>query len=177
MHLLEWNRKLEVESWSYVIDWGKTEAPASHETVNLSKDAHTHKRQYTLSETYSHLHGVRKEFCQTCSLSLKDNSKWIYVFSLKKKTQKTQQQLMLKLGLFLVVEEGWKSGGISTGGYGSWSPGNHHMTRPLVWISIPQLAAPHRCLYSTIARWRDGGRWEQYRALVAGSECWGAITW
>lgn len=29
---------------------------ASHETINLSKNTHTYKRQYALSETYSHSH-------------------------------------------------------------------------------------------------------------------------
>lgn len=63
------------------MDWEKQKHLASHETVNLSKNTHTHKRQYTLSETYSHSDGVRNELCQTCSLGLKDNSKWMYVFS------------------------------------------------------------------------------------------------
>lgn len=79
----------------------------------------------------------------------KDSSYWIYAIS--KKTAVTNAETR-----FLPWwQRGEGVGWVSTGGYGSWSPGNHHMTKPLVWTSIPQLAAPHHCLYSPMERWRE----------------------
>lgn len=50
--LFKWNRKLEAGDTQWIGE--KQKHLASHKTVNLSQNTHTHKCQYALSETYFH---------------------------------------------------------------------------------------------------------------------------